>query len=255
MNTVLRSPFLPLLVPIAIIATWWFASAGSTSVFFPSLQDILIAFQETWLFAHFWSDIVPSVVRLIAGYIIACLAGIAVGLLLGRVRSLDAAFQPSVQFARAIPAVALIPVAILLFGIGDVAKIVLIAFCCFFPVLLNTIDGVRNVESGLEDVSRSFRLTRWQRAVSVQLPSAMPQIFAGMQTSLGFAFILGIVTEMTGSANGIGFITLEAQQSFTIDTMWSGMLLLGILGSLLNALFVLIEHRSLRWHYQSKAGH
>lgn len=149
---------------------------------------------------------------------------------------------------------ALVPVAILLLGIGDSAKISLIAFCCVFPILLNTIDGVRNVVPELQDVGRAFRLTRRQRITAIQLPAALPQIFAGMRTALGLAFILGIVTEMTGSTDGVGFVTLEAQQTFEIPQMWSGMILLGVLGSLLNALLLFAERRALRWHNRSEAG-
>ena len=120
-----------------------------------------------------------------------------------------------------------------------------------FPILLNTIDGVRSVERGLEDVARTFRLTRRQRIFQIQLPSAAPQIFAGMRISLAFAFIMMIVTEMVGATSGIGFVTLNAQQSFQVPLMWAGMLLLGILGALLNVLFLMLERRVLSWHYRS----
>ncbi|MFJ4770090.1 ABC transporter permease [Streptomyces uncialis] len=243
-----------LLIPLTVAVVWWLVSEQVHSVFYPSLRSILVSFRETWLFAHFGSDIVVSLCRLLAGYLLSAVVGVGLGILLGRVRAIDIALQPAIQFARAIPAVALIPVTILLFGIGDASKILLIAFCCVFPILLNTIDGVRNVEAQLEDVGRSFRLTRWQRVATIQLPSALPQIFAGLRTALGLAFILGIVTEMTGSSNGIGFVTIEAQQTFEIPQMWSGMILLGLLGSLLNALFLFVERRALRWHHRSKAG-
>jgi len=120
-----------------------------------------------------------------------------------------------------------------------------------FPILLNTIDGVRGIEPGLEDVARSFRLTRRQRIFTIQLPSAAPRIFAGMRIALSIAFIMMIVTEMIGATSGIGFVTLNAQQNFQVPLMWSGMILLGILGALLNFLFLLLERRVLRWHYRS----
>jgi ABC-type nitrate/sulfonate/bicarbonate transport system permease component len=240
-----------LIVPVAVVVLWWVLSAGSTSAFYPSLQTILQNFRETWLFAHVGSDVVPSLIRFLLGYLLAVVGGVALGVLFGRLRTLDLAFQPSIQFARSIPATGLVPVAITLMGIGNAPKIWLIAFVCVFPILLNTIDGVRGIERGLEDVGRTFRLTRRQRIFAIQLPSAAPQIFAGMRIALAIAFIMMIVTEMVGATSGIGFVTLNAQQSFQVPLMWSGMLLLGVLGAFLNFLFLLVERRVLRWHYRS----
>jgi ABC-type nitrate/sulfonate/bicarbonate transport system permease component len=248
------SILLALAVPVAICIVWWFASAGSTSPFFPPLERILANFRETWLFDRFGTDIVPSLTRLALGYLLAVVSGIAAGVLLGRIRVLDRALQPAIQFSRSIPATALVPIAITVAGIGDAPKIWLIAFVCVFPVLLNTIEGVRSVNSGLEDVGRTFALTRWQRVVAIQIPSAAPYIFAGMRIALPIAIIMMIVTEMVGATSGIGFVTLNAQQAFQIPLMWSGMILLGILGAILNVAFVLLERRILRWHYQSLGG-
>jgi ABC-type nitrate/sulfonate/bicarbonate transport system permease component len=240
-----------LLVPVVVLVLWWVLSADSTSAFYPPLETILTNFRETWLFAHVGSDVVPSLERFVLGFALAVFLGISLGVLLGRLRLLDLAFQPSVQFARSIPATGLVPVSITLMGIGNAPKIWLIGFVCMFPILLNTIDGVRGIERGLEDVGRTFRLSRRQRIFSIQLPSAAPQIFAGMRISLAFAFIMMIVTEMVGATSGIGFVTLNAQQSFQVPLMWSGMILLGVLGAFLNFLFLLIERRVLSWHYRS----
>ncbi len=240
-----------LIVPVAILVVWWVASADSSSTFYPPLETILTNFRETWLFAHFGSDVVPSLVRMGAGFLLAVVIGIALGVLFGRVRTLDIAFEPAIQFARSIPATGLVPVSIALVGLGDAPKIWLIAFVCVFPIMLNTIDGVRGIERGLEDVGRAFRLTRRQRLLMIQLPSAAPRIFAGMRIALAIAFIMMIVTEMVGATSGIGFVTLNAQQSFQVPLMWSGMMLLGLLGALTNIGFVFLERRMLRWHYRS----
>ncbi len=251
MVTKLRNAVVMLVVPVTAITAWWFLSLDSSSPFFPPLQEIVAAFREMWLFEHFGSDIVPSLQRMLAGYGLAVGIGISVGLLLGRVRAFQDALNPLVQFGRSIPATAMVPVGIALLGIGDLPKILLIAFVAQFPILLNTVDGVRAVEPGLEDVSRSFGLTRLQRVTAVQLPSAAPQIFSGMRIALGIAFILMIVTEMVGATNGIGFVTLQAQMSLQIEQMWSGMILLGIMGAAFNLVFVLLEQWVLRWHYRT----
>lgn len=247
----LRAVMVALVVPVGGLVLWWLLSAGSSSPFYPPLETILATFRETWLSTRVGSDILPSLRRLGEGFALATFCGVAAGVLLGRVPVLNLALQPAIQFTRSIPATGLVPVGIVVLGIGDAPKILLIAFVCTFPILLNTSDAVRSIESGLEDVGRTFRLTRWQRITAIQLPSAAPQIFAGMRISLAIGFIIMIVAEMVGSTDGIGYVTLNAQQRFDVPVMWSGMILLGLLGALLNLLFVLIEQRVLRWHHRS----
>ncbi|MFC7405751.1 ABC transporter permease [Georgenia alba] len=189
---------------------------------------------------------------MVTGYAIAVVVGVALGALLGRLPLVARALNPTLQFGRALPATALVPVSIVLLGVGDVPKIALIAFVTLFPVMLNTIDGVRSVDPVLEDVSGSYRLTRAQRVLHVQLPAAAPQVLAGMRIALSVAFVMMVVTELVAATNGIGYVTLQAQQSFQVPLMWSGMLLLGILGVLVNGLFVLVERRLLRWYAQER---
>jgi ABC-type nitrate/sulfonate/bicarbonate transport system permease component len=246
-----RAVGISLIVPVVAVMTWWFASQDSTSPFYPSLETIASNFRENWLFERFGSDVVPSLTRLALGYLVAVVAGVALGVLFGRQRELYRAFRPAVEFARSVPATALVPIVIVLLGLGDAPKIWLIGFVTMFPILLNTIDGVRSVEPGLEDVGRTFRLTRRQRILSIQLPSAAPQIFAGMRIALTIAFVMMVITEMIGATNGLGFVTLNAQQSFQVPLLWSGMILLGLLGALLNIVFVVAERRVLRWHHLS----
>jgi ABC-type nitrate/sulfonate/bicarbonate transport system permease component len=242
---------LEITVPLLLLVLWGVASAGSKTFYFPPLTDILSTFKDTWLFKRVGSDVVPSMERMFAGFFIAAALGVVGGLLLGLSPRARRAAAPIVEFLRAIPPPALLPFAILVVGVGASMKIFVIAFVCVWPILLNTIDGVRGIERGLEDVARTFRLTRRQRIFKIQLPSAAPQIFAGMRISLAFAFIMMIVTEMVGATSGIGFVTLNAQQSFQVPLMWAGMILLGLLGAFLNIVFLLVERRVLSWHYRS----
>ncbi|HLM03826.1 MAG TPA: ABC transporter permease [Blastococcus sp.] len=241
-----------LVVPVAIVVTWWFASMDNVSPFYPPLQKILETFGENWVFERVASDVLPSLGRMFAGFAIAVVLGVGLGALLGRLPLVAHALNPVLQFGRALPATALVPVSIVLLGIGATPKITLIAFVSLFPILLNTIDGVRNVDPVLEDICRSFRLTRLQRVLHVQLPAAAPQVLAGMRIALSVAFVMMVVTELVAATNGIGYVTLIAQQSFQVSLMWSGMLLLGILGVFVNGLFVLVERRLLRWYTQDR---
>jgi ABC-type nitrate/sulfonate/bicarbonate transport system permease component len=239
---------LEIAVPVALLVLWGVLSAGSQTFYFPPLTDILAAFNDTWLFERVGSDVVPSLVRLGLGYGIACLVGIAAGLALGLSATLRRAADPVVQFLRAIPPPALIPFGILVLGVGTSMKVFIIAFVCVWPVLLNTVDGVSGVDPTLRETSRVYRVPRRDAILHVMLPAASPQIAAGMRTSLSLALILMVISEMVASTNGIGYFVLQAQRSFSITEMWSGILLLGMLGYALNAIFVLVERRVLRWH-------
>lgn len=239
--------------PIVLFALWWAVSAGSTNPFFPPLPNILVKFQELWLFANFTSDIVPSLTNLIVSYALAVLIGVALGTLLGLNKTASAMLDPIVHFWRAIPPVALVPIIVALFGFGNETRIFAITIAAFFPTLIATIDGLRSVEPLVKDMSRVYQLTPFERVVSVYLPSASPRIAAGMQVSLQSAFVVMIASEMLGSATGIGAKTLLAQQSFAITEMWSGILLLGIIGFLANALFEIIQRRALAWHLGAQA--
>jgi ABC-type nitrate/sulfonate/bicarbonate transport system permease component len=245
---------LEIAVPLALLGLWAALSAGSDTYYFPPLTDILETFADTWVFERVGSDVVPSLARLGAGYGIACLVGVGAGLALGLSPTLRRAADPIVQFLRAIPPPALLPFGILVMGVGASMKIFIIAFVCVWPILLNTVDGVAGVDPTLRETSRVYGIGGRDRILRVVLPSAGPQIFAGMRTSLSLALILMVISEMVASSNGIGYFVLQSQRSFAIPEMWSGILLLGILGYTLNAVFMLIERRVLRWHRGARAG-
>ena len=239
---------LEVLVPIALLGLWALWSAGSETFYYPPLTEILETFSETWLFERVGSDVVPSLLRLSAGYAIAVVVAIAVGIPLGLSPTARRAAAPIVEFLRAIPPPALLPLAIVVVGVGNLMKVLIIGFVCLWPVLLNTIDGIRGIEPTLNDTARVYGVRGLTRLRLITLPAAAPQIFAGMRTSLSLAVILMVISEMVASTNGIGFFVLQSQRSFAIPEMWSGILLLGILGYVLNVLFVLIERRVLAWH-------
>lgn len=241
-------------VPLLVLVIWGFSSAGSETFYFPPLTQILSTFADTWLFERIDSDAVPSLVRMGLGYAIAVSVAVLVGVLLGLSRRARLAASPIVEFLRAIPPPALLPFAILVMGVRDPMKVFVIAFVCLWPILLNTIDGVTGVEPTLRETARAYGIGTRDRIWRVMIPAASPQIFAGMRTSLSLALILMVISEMVASTNGIGYFVLQSQRSFAIPEMWSGIFLLGILGFTLNAGFVLIERRVLRWHRGAHAS-
>ena len=241
-------------VPILVVAVLFVWTASSDSYYFPPLADVLTTFKDTWLFAKFGSDMVPSLVRMGAGFAIAVVAGVSLGMLLGRSRRARRASAPIVEFLRAIPPPALLPFAILVIGVGASMKIFIIAFVCVWPILLNTIDGAAGIDPTLEDTTRVYGIEKRDNLMRVVLPAAAPQIFAGLRTAVSLALILMVISEMVASTNGIGYFVLQSQRTFAIPEMWSGILLLGILGYTLNGTFVMIERRVLRWHRGARAS-
>jgi ABC-type nitrate/sulfonate/bicarbonate transport system permease component len=235
-------------VPILVLVAWGLWSAGSDEFYFPPLTEIFESFADTWLFERVGSDVVPSLLRMGAGFAIAVALAVPFGVLIGLSRRARLLADPIVEFLRAVPPPALLPFGILVLGVGTSMKVFIIAFVCVWPVLLNTVDGVRGVDPTLQDTSRVYRAELRDRIRLVVLPAASPQIFAGMRTSLSLALIMMVISEMVASTNGIGYFVLESQRTFAIPEMWSGIFLLGILGYALNFGFGLIERRVLRWH-------
>jgi ABC-type nitrate/sulfonate/bicarbonate transport system permease component len=245
---------LEITVPLLVLVVWGLLSAGSESFYFPPLTSILSTFADIWLFERIGSDVVPSLVRMGLGYGAAVLIAVVVGVSLGLMRRGRLVAGPIVEFLRSIPPPALLPFAILVFGTGTDMKVFIIAFVCLWPILLNTIDGVTGVDPALRETTRVYGVNTIDRIRLVVMPAAAPQIFAGMRTSLSLALILMVISEMVASTNGIGYFVLQAQRSFDIPEMWSGIFVLGILGYALNAGFVLVERRVLRWHRGARAS-
>lgn len=241
-------------VTAAIVAGAWIYTSGAQSYAVVSIPDMLTAFRDTWLFERFSSDVLPSLERLALGYLVAVVVGVAVGLVLGASTAARALLQPVLTFMRSIPPVALLPPAIVVLGIGNSMRVTIIAFVTVWPILLNTTDGVAELNSTMVHTARAYGLTRWHRLRYVVLPAAAPRIFAGMRTSIAFAILILVTSEMIASTNGIGYFLFRSQQTLRVADMWAAIILLGLLGYLLNFIFSVVERRALRWHNRSLAA-
>ncbi len=245
-----RRTALVVTLPALLFAAWWTLSADSTNIYAPPLSQILEQFRLVWVEGdRFVADVLPSLGRLATGYALAVVAGVVLGVLLGSSRTARQVLEPLLEFFRAVPAPVLIPVLILLAGIGTTQKVLVIASGCIWPVLLNTVEGVRATDATLADTCRSYGITGVARLRHLVLRSASPQIVTGMRQALSIAVILMVISEMFASDNGIGYAVLDFQRSFAIPEMWSGILLLGILGVVLSVLFRVFEQRTLAWYH------
>jgi ABC-type nitrate/sulfonate/bicarbonate transport system permease component len=236
-------------VPVAILAAWQLWTVRAEDPLFPRLSTILVEFREMWLFSQFGEHVVPSLERILLGFAIAVIAGIALGIPLGLSRWARLWAMPHIEWWRAMPPPALLPISvILLHSIDNRQKITFIAFFCLFPVLLNTIDGVRGIDPTLLETARSYGVRRLERIWRLVLPAALPQIAAGMRTSLSLAVIIMVVAEYFASTSGVGYVLLISKNTFQLAPMWAAIVLIGLLGYLLNLLFILAERRVLAWH-------
>lgn len=241
-------------LPALLVTVWWVASAGSTDVYWPPLRTILEAFPDVWTAERLQGDVLPSVLRLAGGYALAAVVGVALGTAIGSYPRVRAVCEPVLEFLRAVPPPVLVPVIMLFAGIGDTMKVTVIAAGCVWPVLLNTVEGVRAVDPVMAETARSYGITGAARLRKLVLRSASPQIFAGLRQALSIGIILMVISEMFAASNGLGFTIVQFQRGFAIPDMWTGILVLGLLGFLLSVVFQWVERRVLGWYHGLRAS-
>ncbi|MGO4391518.1 aliphatic sulfonate ABC transporter permease SsuC [Variovorax sp. M-6] len=241
---------LPWLVPVALIAAWQAASSLgwlSTRVL-PAPIDVVKAAWRLTASGELWTHVKVSAARALTGLVIGGGLGLALGLLTGSVRFAETLLDSTLQMVRNIPALALIPLVILWFGIDESAKLFLIAVSVFFPIYLNTFHGIRNVDPQLIEMGRTYGLTRWQLYKEVILPGAMSSILVGLRFSLGLMWVILIVAETISAQSGIGYLTMNAREFLQTDIVLVGILLYALLGKLADLFARGLERWWLRWH-------
>jgi len=244
----LHRAFVVLALPVVLFVLWYVTSSSSTSFYFPPLRTILSKFHEYWLGDGFTRDIVPSVLRLLLGYALSCVVGVALGVVLGLSRRVRTAAEPVLEFLRAIPPPVLVPVLLLIAGFGSAMKVTVIVTGSVWPILLNTVEGVKGIDPVLDDTCATYGITGWRRLTQFVVPAAMPQIVAGMRTGLSIGIILMVISEMFAATSGLGAAIILFQRSFAIPDMWSGVLVLGLIGFGLAMLFRVFESAVLGWY-------
>lgn len=246
----------PWLVPLALVIAWQVSSsAGWLSVrVLPAPLDVLRSARELTLSGELWEHLKISAGRALLGLAIGGGAGLLLGLLTGSVRFFETLLDSTVQMVRNVPALALIPLVILWFGIEETAKIFLISISVFFPIYLNTFHGIRNVDPQLIEMGRSYGLSRWQLYKEVILPGAMSSILVGLRFSLGLMWVILIVAETISAQSGIGYLTMNAREFLRTDVVLVGILLYALLGKIADVFARALERGWLRWHpgYQGK---
>jgi len=243
-------PIKGLLVLLGCLVLWDLLARQSPLIraYFPPASEVLVTLGEIAVSGELLAHTAASVSRLVQGYLLAAGLAVSLGLCMGLWRPCYTLFEPVIELLRPMPSPATIPIAILFLGIGDEMKVAVTAYACSWPILLNTIDGVRGIDPVLLHTAATFRLNAWQCFRKIILPAAAPQIATGLRVSLAIALILVTTSEMVISNDGLGFYILDAQRSFQIHRMYAGIVAVALVGYILNRLFLALDGWAMAWH-------
>ena len=246
---------LAVLVPLCVLVIWHFATQGRAYSLIPppaevarALYDLAFgginddAFSRT-LHEH----LLASVSRVYGGFALATLAALPLGLMIGRIPFVRQLLDPTLQILRPIPVTAWLPLAMIMFGLGPRSAFFLVFLGAFYPILVNTIFGVRSVEPRLFEAASMLGCQGPAQFYKVVLPASLPAIFTGLRLGLGFAWVVIVVGEMTGVQTGLGAIIMEARQLSRTEIVISGMVVIGVAGFLSDRVVGWIGHRLLAW--------
>lgn len=241
---------LPWLLPVLLVVVWQSAASLGwlSSRILPAPVDVALAAWSLALSGELWTHVKVSTGRALSGLAIGGGLGLALGLLTGSVKFFETLLDSTIQMVRNVPALALIPLVILWFGIDESAKLFLIAISVFFPIYLNTFHGIRNVDPQLIEMGRTYGLSRWALYREVILPGAVSSILVGLRFSLGLMWVILIVAETISAQAGIGYLTMNAREFLQTDVVLVGVLLYALLGKLADVLARGLERWWLRWH-------
>lgn len=247
---------LPWLLPLAGIAFWHVLSTTGRlpNNVLPAPLDVL---RSAWLLAQrgeLQRDILVSLRRVALGFAAGAATGLVLGFLVGLSALAHGLLDRSLQMVRTIPHLALVPLMILWFGIGEEPRVLLVAMGTLFPVYLNTMSGIRNVDPKLVELGRSYGLGPWALVFSVVLPGALQPILTGIRYALGVAWLTLVVGETIASRDGIGYMVQNARELLRTDIILLAIILYALAGWLADALTRWIERRLLRWHPSYAAG-
>ncbi|MCQ8186998.1 ABC transporter permease subunit [Streptomyces rugosispiralis] len=240
----------PWAVPLLVLVVWQVTAqtgALSPSVL-PAPEAVLRAGSDLAATGELQRYILTSLRRIAQGFALGAATGLVLGFVVGMSKPAELLLDRSLQMVRTIPHLALVPLMIAWFGIGEEPKILLVALGTFFPIYLNTVTGIRGVDPKLLQLGRSYGLGRWSLIRDIAVPGAMPTILAGIRYSLGVAWMTLVIAETISADDGIGYLAQDARQMLRTDQIVLAIVLYALAGLLADLLTRLIERRVLRWH-------
>jgi ABC-type nitrate/sulfonate/bicarbonate transport system permease component len=244
-----RDRLLAVLSPLALLALWELLSRAGVldERFFPAPTSIISTFVDLAQSGELWSNTWVSVRRVLLGLVLGAVPALVIGLLMGLYRPVRAALEPIVAATYPIPKSAIVPLLLLIFGLGEMSKIVMVAIGAFFPVVINTCAGVLEIPSIYRDVGRNYGASRWQTFRTIALPGAMPLIMTGLKLAVGLGLILIVIAEMIGAKSGLGFMIWNAWQIFAVETMYVGLITISVLGVVFTLALTELERVLIPW--------
>jgi sulfonate transport system permease protein len=250
MRLKLARSFVPWIVPALLLACWYGLSHSGliSQRIMPSPGAVAQAFIKLWRSGDLIRNLAVSLRRALAGLLLGGSVGFGLGLLTGAIAAAESLLDSSIQMFRTIPNLAMIPLLILWFGIGEEAKILLIALGVFFPIYLNTYHGLRTVDPGLKEMGRVYGLRGWRLFRHVIFPGALPSVLIGLRFALGTTWLTLIAAEALAAESGIGFMTMTAREFMQTDIVIVGTLLYALLGKMADIIARALERRLLQWH-------
>jgi ABC-type nitrate/sulfonate/bicarbonate transport system permease component len=237
-----------LIIPLILIGLWeLYSTSKSSPVYFPSISSIISRLIELFGLSEFIGHIISTLYRCFLGFLFAMLIAVPFGILLGYNKKIYHLFQFIIEFLRPLPSASIIPISILFLGIDDSMKVFVIFFGSLWPILINTMDGVLNIEPQYLKTAKVFNISTTKTLSKVVFPTILPHIFTGIKISVAIALILAITVEMIVGGNGLGFFILDAERSFQFKDMYAGVLTIGLLGYIINVIFINLEKWVIYW--------
>ncbi|MFH5823200.1 ABC transporter permease [Georgenia sp. AZ-5] len=228
----LRDRLLAVATPLALLAVWEVLARAAVidTRFFPAPTDIFAQLVTLATTGELWSHMAVSLRRLALGFVVGVIPGLFIGVAMGLFRPVRAAVKPLISGTYPIPKSALLPLILLIFGLGETSKVAMVAIGVFYPVALNALTGVAQVAPIYYDVSKNFGASRWQTFRTVAIPGAMPNIVTGIELGAGLGLILIAIAEMVGAQSGLGFMIWNAWQLYSVETMYVGLVVIALIG-------------------------
>lgn len=241
---------LAILVPVALISLWQLlAGAGVLeSNYFPPPSDIAASWSDLLASGVYQESVLASLSRIVSGYLLGTSCAVALGLVIGSVRLLRVALEPTISALYTVPKLAILPLLLLIFGLGETSKILLVALTCFFVVLINTIDAVSSVSPRYHDVGRSCGASRWSTLVHITLPAALPQTLTGMRIASGLAVIVIVGAEFVAADAGLGFLVWNSWNLGVPEHMYVGIVSISLIGVIVGLVLRGVEWLLTPWN-------
>lgn len=245
-----------LALPALILLAWhWSTIAGAVpSIVLPTLSAVGSSIASQLASGRLQGDVLISVSRILKGYGLAVVFGLAFGVAMGMSAHVDRFFGGLFRAIRQIPMVAWVPLLVMWFGIGEESKVAVIFLASFFQVLLNTIDGIQRCDKRLVEVGKMYRLSPWQLFRKIYLPSALPQIFVGLKLGLSVSWMAVVAAEMIAASSGIGFRINDARALLDYPTVFSGMIAIAVAGVLMDVILSLVARLCMPWERSESHG-